>query len=408
MMSERLPPMRTDLEFLPYRHEDRQLVVIRDHLGLVQEGKALPLGLFRLLSLLDGQRSMVDLQTLLMRERGGLLVGSDEVESLIAHLDESYLLNSERFRKRRDEIVEGFTSMSVRPCSHCGRAYPGEAEGLRSRLGEILSSQDQAGRRFRGDLKALVAPHIDLSVGQRTYASAYRELRGASPTRVVLLGVGHQLTGHLFCITEKDFETPLGLVHCDRSSIRKLWDSSGVAIAPDDFLHRSEHSIEFQVIFLQHLLLEDSFEIVPILCGSIQSAVPEYGREAYLQKAGAFLGTLRGLLEGGAGETLLVAGVDLSHVGPKFGHEMPAAHLEARTKAHDQTLLEALCRLDADAFWGESGRVRDRYNVCGFSALASLLEVLPPSRGEVLGYEIWHEEPTQSAVSFAAMAFREE
>jgi AmmeMemoRadiSam system protein B len=397
--------MRTDLEFFPVRHEGRQLVLVRDPLGLVQEGKAVPLGLFQLLSLLDGNRSMVDLQTLLMRQRGGVLVGSDEVGRLIAHLDESYLLDSEGFRKRKGEIVESFTSMSVRPCSHCGRAYPGETGELRNRLGEILSSQAQASRRHEGDLKALVAPHIDLSVGQRTYASAYRGLRGASPTRVVLLGVGHQLTGHLFCLTEKDFETPLGLVRCDRSSVQRLWDSSGDVVAPDDFLHRSEHSIEFQVIFLQHLLPEDSFEIVPILCGSVQSAVSEYGREAYLLRAGTFLETLRGLLEGRPGETLLVAGVDLSHIGPKFGHEMPAAHLEAQTKAHDRTLLEALCRQDADPFWGESIRVQDRYNVCGFSALASLLEVLPPCRGEVLGYEIWHEEPTQSAVSFAAVAF---
>jgi len=61
--------------------------------------------------------------------------------------------------------------------------------------------------------------------------------------------------------------------------------------------------------------------------------------------------------------------------------------------------------MNADQFWKESERVRDQYHVCGFSALACLLEVLPECRGTVLDYEIWHEVPTQSAVSFASVVF---
>ena len=71
-------------------------------------------------------------------------------------------------------------------------------------------------------------------------------------------------------------------------------------------------------------------------------------------------------------------------------------------------MLHALTERDADSFWKESGRVRDHYNVCGFAALACLLEVLPPGGGRLLGYEMWHEEPTRSAVSYAAVVFSEE
>jgi hypothetical protein len=42
--------------------------------------------------------------------------------------------------------------------------------------------------------------------------------------------------------------------------------------------------------------------------------------------------------------------------------------------------------------------------VCGFSSLACLLEILPGTHGQVLHYEVWHEEPTRSAVSFASVA----
>jgi hypothetical protein len=102
---------------------------------------------------------------------------------------------------------------------------------------------------------------------------------------------------------------------------------------------------------------------------------------------------------------LIVAGVDFSHIGPKFGHDQPATHLQGQAETHDKKLLKALSNGQADAFWEESIAVEDRFNVCGFSALACLLEVLPSSEGHVLNYEVRHEQPTRSAVSFAAVGF---
>ena len=39
-MNETTPRTRRDLEFFPVQHGGQQLVLIRDHLGLVEEGKA--------------------------------------------------------------------------------------------------------------------------------------------------------------------------------------------------------------------------------------------------------------------------------------------------------------------------------------------------------------------------------
>ena len=47
----------------------------------------------------------------------------------------------------------------------------------------------------------------------------------------------------------------------------------------------------------------------------------------------------------------------------------------------------------------------NRYRICGFSALWTLLAVMPGLKGRVLDYQVWHEEATRSAVSFAAVAF---
>lgn len=382
----------------------KQLVLIKDHLGLVKEGQAIELPLYQILTLLDGTRTPRDIQMELMRQQRGMLVGMDEVERILSHLDDAYLLDSERYQKARDQIVSDFVSKKVRPCSHCGSAYPEDPSELKERLDEILalkaSSPPQA-----GTIKALVAPHIDLSVGGKIYADAYQMLQHVAPSRVVLLGVGHHLVTHLFCLTDKDFETPLGGVRNDATLIQELKDAGGEAIADDDFAHRSEHAIEFQLIFLQHLLKEGSFEILPILCGQARASLQEYSRNAYRHRAEPFLNRLREILIEPDKDTLLIAGVDFSHIGPKFGHDMPARYLQGQSEAHDKNLLGHLCRLDADSFWEESKKVEDRFNVCGFSTLACLLEVLPPSRGEVLGYEQWHEEATRSAVSFSAVVF---
>jgi AmmeMemoRadiSam system protein B len=343
---------------------------------------------------------------MLMQQQGGVLVSADEVERVLAELDASYLLESERFLKAKEEIVSRFVESPVRPCSHCGRAYPDSPEALRERLDEILHAPPISPPP-EARLKALIAPHIDLSAGTRVYSSAYGCLRQSAATRVIVLGVGHQMRGDLFCMTEKDFETPLGTLRTDKAAVERLSEAGGAILAENDFVFKHEHSVEFQVLFLQHLMAEQDFTLVPLLCGPLLGVLSEYSRGAYLAAASPFLEVLSGILAEADEETLVVAGVDFSHIGPKFGHDRPATYLEARAEAHDQALLNAISAGDASAFWQESIRVEDAYNVCGFSAVACLLEVLPPSPVHILGHQFWHEAPTQSAVSFAAVAFTE-
>jgi AmmeMemoRadiSam system protein B len=406
IMNDTIPNIRKDLEFFPVQQGGQRFILIRDNLGLVQEGKAISLPVYQIIALLDGNTTIRDIQIELMRQKGGLLVGKDEVKSLLDELDESFLLNSERFRIARDRLVSDFSSKKIRPCSHCGTAYPKDPTLLKSRLDEIISSQPAAPKP-EGKVIALISPHIDLSVGHKVYSSAYQMLRHIRPSRVILLGVGHQMINDLFSLTDKDFETPLGIVKSETSLIHVLQEAGGDIIAADDFIHRSEHSIEFQIIFLQHLLEKDSFTIIPILCGFIQSSLSDFNRNSYRKMTDLFLKELKNILMDTDEETLLIAGVDFSHIGPKFGHGMPAVHLERQSEVHDRKLLQSLSRLDADHFWEESINAKDQFNVCGFPAMACLLEALPQCKGKILDYQIWHEEASRSAVSFSSVVFTE-
>jgi AmmeMemoRadiSam system protein B len=401
-MDTERPKIREDLDFFPVQSAGATVIMIRDGLGLIEEGKGISPELYKVMTMLDGTRSLRDVQLDLIRQQGGRLISIEEVEALLAKLDSSYLLDSQRYKEARKEIIANFSAQKIRYCSHAGISYPKEEEELRDRLETIVAAQ-QVPSFPDGKITALVAPHIDLEAGKRVYSNAYQAIKGVTPERVIVLGVGHSMAKEMFSLTEKTFETPLGRVETDQKTVRELMKAGDTIVSRDDFAHRDEHSIEFQLIFLQHILRGSPFTIVPILCGSLIRCLPEYTREKYQSIGGDFL---RILADTAAGEdTILIAGVDLSHVGPKFGHDMPASFIIDQSEKHDRQLLHFLCAGSADGLWSESARIEDKYNVCGFSALACLLETLPPSQGHLLGYEISREDPTRSAVSFAAAIF---
>lgn len=189
VMNERLPGMRRDLEFFPVMHGGERLILIRDHLGLVQEGKAIPVPVYQLMTLLDGAMSIVELQTYLIRQGGGVLVGSEEIRTFITRLDDSFLLDSDGFRKARNRIIDVFAAEPVRECSHMGGGYPAGPDELRIKLDEILSSGADA-PVGDGVIRAIVSPHIDLAIGRKGYANAYHTIAASRPQRIILLGWG--------------------------------------------------------------------------------------------------------------------------------------------------------------------------------------------------------------------------
>jgi hypothetical protein len=360
---------------------------------------------FSLLSLLQEPRKARELAEEMTRLAGGRDIKEQEIESVVDQLDAAWLLDSDKLREQRERIESQYTGLDVREPALAGSAYPEDPEELSSLLHRIISLAPPV-EQGPGRLAGLVAPHIDLAAGERVYAQAYRRLAPAPPDRVILLGVGHHLTNALFSMTCKDFKTPLGIVRNDQDTSRALQKAAGSLGAENDFEHKFEHSVEFQTLFLRHFYGESTPPVAPVLCGSAAVMLPEYSRQAFLDTAGPFLETLSGMAADANRRTLLLAGVDLCHIGPKFGHQQTAQELTANASKHDAALLERLAALDPDGFWEETARVQDAYNVCGLIALACLLETAPKNgQGQILDYEMWSEAPTQSAVSFAAAAF---
>src|SRR5262245_57489941 len=134
--------------------------------------------------------------------------------------------------------------------------------------------------------RALVSPHLDPRREGHVSARAYLEIGESEPSarpeagalppvRVVVFGTGHGLAGDFVALTRKRFETPLGQAPCDTTFVDRVASRLGSEAYRRELVHRDEHSIEFQVIYLQRRFGKRPFTIVPILCGGFDRLLDE-------------------------------------------------------------------------------------------------------------------------------------
>ncbi len=402
-----VPPLRTDLDLVPIEHDGRAMVLVRDPLDLVPGDRVFSLDILRIINSLPPGAVHGDFQNALTRAGGGQTVGLDQVRELVQGLDQFHLLESESLIQARRAVVDQWQGLEVRPAALAGSAYPEDAGELSVWAADIVALSGTY--EPRGRLACLVAPHIDPQAGAAVYGAAYGALaampEAERPGRVVVLGTGHNMVHGLVSLCAKDFQTPLGRMATDRAAVDRLARAAGQSLAPDDFTHRSEHSVEFQAVFMHHLFGPDAPALVPALFGS-GHGLPEYSRQAFLDALGPFCEELAGLMADK--DTLLLVGADLCHIGPKFGHTLPASDLAPGATAHEKRLLDAMTGLDPESLWDESVLVDNQYHVCSFLSLAVAVEavrILGGVEGRLLDRGLWREELTNSAVGFAALAF---
>ncbi len=403
-------PKIRPVEALPVEIDGEPLVYLRDPLGYATQGLLLPLPAFFIASLLDGQHSIPDVQAAFAR-RFGELVLSDTLSDLLTQLDRHYYLEGERFATLERETRQRFAASPTRALAHAGTCYSGDDDRLRAELDGFFTHPSGPGlpeSRGGSGLRAIIAPHIDLRVGGPCYAWAYREIAERSDAELfVLLGTSHAPGSHPFIVTRKDFETPLGTVRTDGAFIDQLQHEYGDELFRDEILHRNEHSLEFQALFLQHILgAHRPFCIVPILVGSFQHLVAARRQPLDDPAIGGFVAALRRVLAQERRRVCLVAGVDFAHVGRKFGDAegLDPAFL-SWVDAEDRALLSPLEQADAAGFFDAVAKDGDRRRICGLSPMYTLLATLGEGRGRLLRYDRSDEPQTQSAVSFASLAY---
>ncbi len=211
------------------------------------------------------------------------------------------------------------------------------------------------------DLRAVLCPHIDFGRGGPVYTWAYRELveRSDADTFVVL-GVAHQYCRHRFALTRKEFETPLGTVKIDRTFVDRVADAAGEHLFEDELAHRTEHSIEFQAVFLQYLLGgRRDFTIVPILVGSFHDLMESKVEPIGDSEVARMVEALRSAEAASGKKVAYIGGIDLCHVGPEFGDPKPVDDATlVKIKDFDRAMLDRASVGDASGWFGTAAEAR--------------------------------------------------
>jgi MEMO1 family protein len=187
----------------------------------------------------------------------------------------------------------------VRPPSVAGLFYDGSPDILRKNINEYLDHARIP--KLKGTVRALVSPHAGHVYSGFTAAHAYKMIQGSTYDCVIVVGPSHREYFNGISIYPGDaYETPLGTIPINKE-IREELLREEHAIVATDAGHRSEHSIEVQLPFIQSVLGDFSF--IPVIMGDQHRLLCNKLAEAIVRVA--------------ANRTiLLVASSDLSHYHP--------------------------------------------------------------------------------------------
>ena len=419
------------------------MVGLRDPSGFTDEVAVLPIPLLDLISLFDGDHAIDEIRDIVAGRHGAGLTAADVV-AVAEQLDEAGFLDSPRFAERRRRIESDFAASPTRPAGHAGGAYAGEAEALREQIAGFFADADgpgvargtaldgtalegrksleglavardfdlrspqgatSIGRLRSPQLRGLLAPHIDFHRGGPTYAWAYREVLERSDADLfVVLGTCHAGMREPFAATLKAFETPLGPVPADREFLDALGRRYGGDLFASEGAHRVEHSIEFQAVMLRWALGDRPFTMVPLLASFLHEAVWTGKGAETDARVPRFLDALAETLAASPRRACVVGGVDLAHVGPRFGDAEPnTSAFLAEVEWKDRAMLETVMAGDAPAFYASVAADGDARRICGLSPIYTFLRVLPEAHGRLIRYRQWPDP--EGTVSFCAATF---
>jgi MEMO1 family protein len=401
----RRPKLRPLDPFLE-RRGGETVLGLRDPEGLFDGVLLASPALASLLPLLDGERTPTEVASEWARRTGGSLP-LEECLEVLADLDARLLLEGDAVDAARARALAVWRALPARPPACAGNSYPADRAACEAFLAECEAAA--AAPVVPAGTFAVLAPHIDLRGGGACHGAAARALAACDADTFVILGTAHAAIRRPFALTAHDFDTPIGRVATDRAIVERLARRGGGSLLSDELAHRTEHSVEFQALWLAHALRERPVKIVPVLVGSIAEAIRAQRSPGADPAVADFVAALRELAAEAGRRVAVVASVDLAHVGPRYGDDRPVdAATLAATMAGDRPLLDAAARGDAEAWARALSAERDRRNVCGAAPTYVFLAAIAGEgvRGTLLRHDEWRIDPeTRSHVSFAAMAF---
>ncbi len=187
---------------------------------------------------------------------------------------------------------------NIRESIAAGSFYPGNPDVLRRQINDFLLNVKSEGIR---NIKSIICPHAGYIYSGQVAACSYKQIKGETFDSIFIIAPSHSEYFDFISIFNGDaYRTPLGPVYVDKERSRILADENP-RIELSKYGHRSEHSLEVQLPFLQ--VLFENIKIVPIVMGQQNSQ--------NIKELGSAIGKLFK-----NDNILIIASTDLSHYYP--------------------------------------------------------------------------------------------
>jgi len=304
-------------------------------------------------------------------------VPRDVIGQLITLLDENLFMVSPRYFAAERQVKEAFLEATTRQAALAGLGYAGSRDALQTEIDGYINTEIVSDLPKKGVL-GIMSPHIDYHRGSKVYGKSWQALKGAEDTLFVIFGTAHQYSRHMFHLTRKDFENPIGTTHCDRAFVDRLSKRYGKERSfADEILHKREHSIELQLPFLLRKIPGAS--IAPVLVGSFYAAVSA-GKlpsewDDYESFVAALTECLKEEMKSGR-DVCFLAGVDMAHVGTHFGDpsRLDDSFLDT-VKKKDMAYIDALAKQDKRLLFETVMADSDATRICGFPTMYTVVDL---------------------------------
>lgn len=222
-----------------------------------------------------------------------------------------------------------------------GRFYPDDPAELTRQITAFAPAPEEPPR----PAIACVVPHAGYRYSGHVAGAVYARLK--MPRRFLLVGPRHFPRGKAQAIlSEGAWQTPLGRAEIDADLAREIRGACP-SLCEDGVAHQTEHALEVQLPFLQHLA--GDFRFVPIALGATDYAQLESLGQAMAE-----------ILQRQTEPVLMIASSDMNHY-----------ESDEITRRKDHMALECVLELDARGLFDTVRR--EGITMCGFGPVVTVL-----------------------------------
>lgn len=290
--------------------------------------------------------------------------------------------------------------MQARKPIVAGQFYPGQHGSCLDEVRQCLE-QDLVDEQLPAPIVSGIVPHAGWTFSGRLAAMVFSAIkrRHEKVDTFVIFGAAHGYFGPQPAVYDTGcWKTPLGDVDIDEELADAVLSASPAVSDPQT--HASEHSIEVQLPFIQHLFVDA--KVLPII-------VPPTGRAVEL---GTSVGDI---ISHSERKVVCIGSTDLTHYGPRYGFTPMGAGVQATkwaSEVNDRHFIDLALKLDAQAMLANAA---ENCSACGAGAAAAAVAAakkLGKTTGVLLAHtnsnDVMSREigaPSADTVGYAAIVF---